>query len=331
MRMPPARGPVGEVLARHLGAEAGPAPDLVESTAAALPDGGDAVVDDDLQLALASCYELHYRGLEGVDERWEWEPSLLAARACMEDRFESALRTAVPVPPCSGDVAADLRRLVLADPAPSLSRYLMRAGTVDEFREFVAQRSVYHLKEADPHTWAIPRLADRAKAALVEIQSDEYGGGRPERMHQVLFGATMRALGLDDTYGHYWPAARGVTLATVNLMSLLGLHRRSRGALAGHLAALEMTSTAPNRRYGNGLRRLGFGPDATAFYDVHVEADAVHEQLAAVDLCGSLVAAEPALHGDVLWGAACALHVEGRFAAEMLAGWSAAAPAVACA
>ena len=34
------------------------------------------------------CYELHYRGLPGVDERWEWAPSLLALRA----RARGALR-----------------------------------------------------------------------------------------------------------------------------------------------------------------------------------------------------------------------------------------------
>ena len=44
-------------------------------------------------------------------------------------------------------------------------------------------RSAYHLKEADPFTWAIPRLDGSPKAALVEIQADEYGGGHAARMH----------------------------------------------------------------------------------------------------------------------------------------------------
>ena len=41
------------------------------------------------------------------------------------------------------------------------------------------------------------------KAALVEIQADEYGGGRPERMHARLFADAMDALGLDARYGAY--------------------------------------------------------------------------------------------------------------------------------
>ncbi len=56
-------------------------------------------------------------------------------------------------------------------------------------------RSAYQLKEADPHSWAIPRLSGPPKAALVEIQADEYGGGRPDRMHAELFADAMEALG----------------------------------------------------------------------------------------------------------------------------------------
>src|SRR3954462_8661674 len=103
----------------------------------------------------------------------------------------------------------------------------------------------------------------------------------------------MRDLDLDDTYGADLDVVPAVTLATNNLMSLFGLHRRLRGAALGHLAVFEMTSSLPNRRYGNGLRRLGGNATATRFYDEHVEADAVHEQIAAHDLCGGFCAQQP--------------------------------------
>jgi hypothetical protein len=120
----------------------------------------------------------------------------------------------------------------------------------------------------------------------------------------------MDALGLDSSYGAYLGAIPGTTLATVNLMSLFGLHRRLRGAIVGHLALLEMDSTQPNRRYGNALRRLGYGPEATDFYDEHVEADAVHEALAAHDLAGALAVDEPALVPDILFGAQALLALD---------------------
>jgi Iron-containing redox enzyme len=285
----------------------------------------DPLTDDDLHLALYLCYELHYRGLPGVDERWEWEPSLLAQRREWETEFEDALTSAIGPPHAAyaTDMDLALRAILDADDGPSLSRHLEREGTLEQVLEFVVHRSAYQLKEADPHSWAIPRLSGPPKAALVEVQADEYGGGRPERVHAELFAVTMEELGLDRTYGAYLDHLPGVTLATVNLMSLLGLHRRWRGAIAGHLAAFEMTSSIPNRRYGNALRRLGVRARATDFFDEHVEADAVHENVAAVDLAGGLARQDPAIAGDILWGARALVDVEARWARHLLDAWQA--------
>jgi hypothetical protein len=249
-------------------------------------------------------------------------------RATLERHVEDELRDRVPVPDCADrtrtGVAARLFRVTEEDDSPSLSRYVARRATDEQLREVLVQKSVYQLKEADPHTWAVPRLGGRAKAALVEIQADEYGGGDPERMHHALFASSMRGLGLDDTYGRYVDHVPAATLASTNVMSLLGLHRRLRGAVVGHLAAFEMTSSLPNRLYGNGLRRLGHDDEATIWYfDEHVAADAVHEQIAARDLAGNLAEEEPALVDDVLWGAAVCLAVEGWVGARTIARWDA--------
>ena len=132
----------------------------------------------------------------------------------------------------------------------------------------------------------------------------------------------MEALGLDARYGAYLDHLPAATLATVNLMSLFGLHRRLRGAIVGHLALFEMTSSIPNSRYARGLRRLGLDdPAATGFFDEHVEADAVHENLAAVDLAGGLARQQPDLARDILWGARALVDVEARWARHVLGAW----------
>ena len=291
-----------------------------------VPGGEDPLADEDLQLSLYAAYELHYRGLDGVDDGWEWEPSLLALRAELEARFEAAL-LAEAGPPGSAEPGEEmdvaLRAIAEADDAPSLSSYVERRASVEETLEFLVHRSAYQLKEADPHSWAMPRLWGRPKAALVEIQADEYGGGRADRIHAQLFADAMEAMGLDPTYGAYLDHVPAAALATVNLMSLLGLHRRWRGAIVGHLALFEMTSSIPNARYARGLRRLGFGDDATSFFDEHVEADAVHENVAAVDLAGGLAQQDPALAGDILWGARALVAVEGRWTRHLLESWAA--------
>jgi hypothetical protein len=292
-----------------------------------LADVADPLADDDFQLALYCCYELHYRGFDDVDERWEWDPALLALRARLEDVFERALDDALAgwTPPRAEAATMDvaLRAIADADTAPSLSRHLETQGTEAQFREFLIHRSAYQLKEADPHSWAIPRLSGPPKAALVEVQADEYGGGDPARVHAHLFARAMAALGLDAGYGAHLGALPGITLATVNLMSCFGLHRRNRGKVVGHLALFEMTSSIPNRRYATGLRRLGLDdPAATEFFDEHVTADAVHENIAAVDLAGGLVRAEPPLIDDILLGARALVELEGRWATALLDAWA---------
>ena len=86
-----------------------------------------------------------------------------------------------------------------------------------------------------------------------------------------------------------------MTLLATNVISMFGLHRRWRGALVGHLAMFEMTSSVPNARYARGHRRLGGGEEAALFFDEHVVADSVHDQIALHELAGGLAAHEPQL------------------------------------
>ncbi len=314
MRLPSGRGPVSEILKERLSGSPRELPPLA--------DQGDPLFDDDFQLSLFICYELHYRGFADVSDEWEWHPALIAFRNQLASAFETALEAKVQriqVEP--GDVPVVLKQIALSDGGPSLSLYLEKRASLEQFREFVGHRSIYHLREADPHTWVVPRLAGAPKAALIEIQADEYGDGNLHRMHSSLFAGLMRSLGLDDSYGAYVDAAPGATLATLNLMSTFGLHRRRRGAAVGHLALLEMDSSIPNRRYANGLRRLGFGDDVTRFYDEHVEADSVHEAIAAHDLAGALARQEPEVARDIIFGAEALAFVESYFAQTLLSAW----------
>ncbi|MDQ6909634.1 MAG: iron-containing redox enzyme family protein [Actinomycetota bacterium] len=285
----------------------------------------DPLAGDDFQLALYVLYELHYRGFADVDEGWEWDPSLLAVRRSLESRFEVALLCEVgEVGRAGDDIASQLQQIINnGTGAPSLSAYMEHRGTLDQLVELSIHRSAYQLKEADPHTWAIPRLAGTAKAAMVEIQADEYGGGVAPDMHASLFADTMASLGLDTSYGAYLDRLPGTTLATVNLISLFGLHRRRRGAVVGHLAVFEMTSCEPMGRYSRALRRLGLGPPARRFYDVHVEADVHHAVVAANEMAAGLARAEPQIADDILFGGAALMAVESRFSEHMLAAFGA--------
>lgn len=291
----------------------------------AVAHADDVIRDEDIQLSLFLLYSSAAGSFGEFDAELEWDLSLIEARRVLELAFERALRETVAVPklpePRSDAVARVLFGMSEEDSGPSLSRYFAKQATRAQALEFLKQRSIYTLREADPHSWAIPRLHGPAKAALVEIQSDEYGGGRPERVHAEIFAKTMRGAGLDDRYGAYLDAVPAITLASFNMMMMFGVNRRLLGACIGHLAAFEMTSSIPCSLYAAGLRRLGFGDDVTDYYDEHIEADAVHEQIAARDLAGALAEDQPELLHDILFGAAACLAVDGAVSTHILERW----------
>ncbi len=289
----------------------------------ALPTVDVAVADpwgDDLQLALYLCYELHYRGFADVDDDLEWDPALLALRGELERSFCAAARSVVAGgDDLDGEIAG---LLVASDGEGGTSHFLRERGTVEQFREYIALRSVYHLKEADPQAWVIPRLEGAAKAGLVTVEHDEYGAGRGDRMHAGLFADMMRELGLSDAYGEFLDVAPAEVLAEVNLMSLFGLHRSLRGALVGQFAVVELTSSPGSQRLVGAARRLECGPATEHFYAEHVEADAVHEQLVRHGVIAPLVASDPAMAADVVFGIQAAVALDERLGRHVLGAWT---------
>ncbi len=293
------------------------------------PRGSAPAADswDDEALSLWTLQELSYRGFEDASDHAEWDPRALVVRYELEVALEARLRArwadhepraAVPVP---ADLPAALEALVAADDGPSLADHVRRRADLDQVLELLRQRSVYQLKEADPTTWVVPRLPTRAKAALMELQFDEYGNGNPNRLHAHLFARGMEAVGLRPEYGAYVDDALPETLELNTTLSMFGLHRRLRGAAMGHLAAFEMSSSIPARKIVQGLGRLGLDGAMVGYYDEHVEADAIHEQVAAHAICGTLAEDEPDQAAEILFGAFTCLDLEARVARTLLDAW----------
>ncbi|MEO6121645.1 MAG: iron-containing redox enzyme family protein [Acidimicrobiales bacterium] len=273
--------------------------------------------DEDLQLALYCSYELTYRGFAGVEDELEWDASTLELRRRLERWFETALRAEVRLP--EGDDPAAAVDALLQRPNPSLAAFLERA-TAQQFRELLVLRSAYQSKEADPHSWALPRHAGRAKRALAEIQAGEYGVGH-RHTHAELFGECLAAAGLDPVYGAHLDRIPGLWLAGVNLISLFGLHRRLRGALLGHLALFEMDSVEPSARLLAAARRLGFDEVVQRVFAVHVVADVEHATLAESGLLRAYAEDEPGQRDNVVFGAAALWHLERLATSQALEGW----------
>jgi hypothetical protein len=320
MKLPLARGPLSARVRSLLDGTDDQPP--VEGWTA---EQADVLGSEDLQLALWMLYELHYRGFDGIEDL-EWDTRALALRGELERRFEDELRrrTRDHVQAAlagSDDLVEQIEHVIDAVDGPSVARHLQREATREEVLDFLRQRSLYHLKESDPHAFVVPRLDGRAKVALAELQYDEYGAGRPERLHARMYADALEACGLDSTYGAYVEEVPGHTFAVNNVMSLFALRRSRRGAALGHLAAFEATSSVPCRRIAAGIERVGLPDVAAAYFHEHVEADAVHEQVAMRDICGALVEESPELREDVLFGVAACLALDVLAAEALLGGW----------
>ncbi|MFJ9389589.1 iron-containing redox enzyme family protein [Nocardioides sp. NPDC101246] len=278
---------------------------------------------EDAQIALWALYELNYRGFDGIDPDLEWDADLLRLRRCLERSFEDELRRRWARSGLQEDRELDLPGLVARDDGPSLARFVQRRADREQVLEILKHRSLYHLKEADPTSWVLPRLDTRPKAALMEILFDEYGDGDPNRLHHHLFRRGIEAAGLRTDHACYVDEAPVEILEMNNALSLFGLHRRLRGAALGSFAAFESTSSVPSRQLAQGLRRLDFPDELAAYYDEHVEADSVHDQVAVRDVCGAFMEEEPNERDEVFLGAFTCLDLEARYARTMLTRWGA--------
>ncbi len=131
--------------------------------------------DDDAQYAwfLLNCAS--YQGWEGVDDDAEWDPNVVALRRRFERWFVDDMRRRCvdgPVDPRSA-----VQHALAPGGSPGIASFLEHGGTAEQVRESLVLRLPYQHQEADPHTWAVPRLRGEVKRALCDIQAGEYGSG----------------------------------------------------------------------------------------------------------------------------------------------------------
>ncbi len=313
MKIPTPRGDLGRAVVAALSDPRADARDVT-------PSGRE-----DADLALWMLHELHYRGFEDATRVPSGTPACWRSAPAWRRSSRSACGPGSPAcPRTSGDLATAIFEVIEKFEGASVSGFVHRHATTEQVLHLMRVRSMYHLKEADPSAFVLPRLSGAAQAGLAELLYDEYGGGRAERLHSGLFARGLADAGLDPAYGAYVDEVPAEVLEQNNALTMFGLHGRLRAAAMGHLAAFEATSSLPSRRMAQGLRRLELPESLAHYYDEHVEADAVHEQVAVRAICVPMVEAEPHLREDLFLGVFTCLDQEDRVARHLLATWEAA-------
>lgn len=305
--------PVGPISKRIISALHAGTPPTTSHT----PCRGVYPLELDLQLGLYVLNELHYGGWTDVSDSLEWDADVTVLRAALSAAFERRLRRALP------DVSADPREeahRLLALGGLSVSRHLRDHGTVDQVRESMILRTPYQSKEADPHTFALPRFDGPTKRVFTEIQSGEYGVGH-RRSHSELFADALEGLGLDPTPNAHIDACSGAALATSNLVTLGAMQRRLRGIVLGQLSLFEMDSVVPNQAMVDCCDRLDVAASVRPFFHIHVMADTEHQQMVEKTFLTEYPTIEPDQIDNVLLGMRAQSMIDYTIAADTVPAW----------
>ena len=275
--------------------------------------------DDDAQYAwfLLNCAS--YQGWEGVDDHVEWDPKVVALRRRFERWFVKEMRRQCVDGPI--DPRSAVQHALAPGGSPGIASFLEHGGTAEQVYESLVLRLPYQHQEADPHTWAVPRLRGEVKRALCDIQAGEYGTGHAHT-HAELFLAALEGAGGPATSEAY-PLLPGAAFATFNFLTAAGMNRSLRGAVVGQLALFEMDSVDPNLKMVHACERLGLGDDVRAFFHVHVLADAEHEVIAARAFLDEYPLAEPDQVDNLLFGIRVQAHIDAVLADHAVGAWSA--------
>lgn len=283
--LPPARGPISQGVV-----------DFVTGRGSEILDASSGVAgqphDDDFHAALWMLNVLQVADFEDVDPQRVASLRMRTLHWYLEQTFEGQLRRLVPERPVD--------RLL-----PHLHELIGRPGTTRGSspqavrRRFLA-KAPYLAWEADPHTLALARIEAPLKAALVDIQSGEYGLGHAST-HAQIYRGCLEALG--TTVTDAVASAPACSLAFANSAWLFGRDRRMRGAAVGQLCLLELDSVDPCLREKGCWDAADLPAAARRWYDVHALADVEHAEVITEQLVPTIEQQTPWLSAEAAWGA----------------------------
>lgn len=305
--LPSPRGPFTDHVLGHL---TGIVPDL--------PAAPEEVGHDDADLQQA----LWLLNVVQVGDHPAFVPAAVSSIATrtlhwqMEQLFERTVRGSTG-PARTDDLGACLDQILDRPTVDAVSAASsIGPGAV---RDLLVAKAPYLGFEADPHTLTLAALEPALQHVVAEIQAGEYGVGF-DRTHAQIYRGCLDALGM--TYADAIEAAPTASFADANLTWLFARDRRWRGASVGQLCLFELDSVKPCRRYVEAWNEACLPEGGRRWYDVHVMADAEHEEIIRTRLIATIERETPWLVDDAAFGAEASWISQQRVALELMQGWS---------
>jgi hypothetical protein len=245
------------------------------------PPAGEPDDDRDLLTGLGLIHRLHLAPVGAVGRlgRLQHHPVVAGLKVRLEAQFleDLAVRTEVWLgrSPTAGDrgAAAGIRTIVARDLVPPVYDWLAETATTEELTRFLAVEGGPDADFDDLVALCQIGLDGEPKLEMATNYWDEMGNGRAAAVHTTLYRGLVSALDLGSLDAADVPVE---ALRRATLMSVLATNRWLQPEMVGALGAVELQAGPRSRKVVAGLRRIGAGGQALAFYEEHAVADPRH-------------------------------------------------------
>ena len=282
----------------------------------------DALAGEEVPLALYCLYELHYRGFAGVSDDWEWDATCLELRRRLERaslrelRYEVFLSYGIEKMHAA-DVLMELSTLT-NDTARLRSALMTTDATDAQTQELTLLRSFLPTDSSAVPTGSVAHQRNQATAGERHTTSRPLIHPSWAPAGAELFGAVSEEHLLGSGKVENLELVPSATLSNLNVARMFILHRRWRAALAGHVTQQILHAEAHTGDLAS-YESEGGVTDRHRWAKVHVDAVA---HVAVLDqLIGGVLADEPALSDDVVFGARAYAYLETTFVTRVLSAW----------
>ncbi len=189
------------------------------------------------------------------------------------------------------------------DPKPSAEglyfrNEMMRTG----YHRLLAIASLDGLVEASQLSRVLGGVGNEVQSMLTRIFSEEYGKGILARKHSTYFSTMLKQFKMDTQPEAYFDLAPWEVLANINHSFFLCERKRNFLRYIGSLLFFEVSVPAAFENYRLAGERLGLGPDATDYWELHIKEDLRHGRWMVDDVALPLVDRYPDLASEIVLG-----------------------------
>ena len=224
-----------------------------------------------------------------IEAAWQnWETDLSPGESLHADAVRAALQQRV---------AEDL------DPEPSATAlYFRNEMTEAGYRRLLEIASLDGLVEASQLSRVLGGVGNEVQSMLTRIFLEEYGKGVLARKHSSFFTTMLNAFGMDARPEAYFERVPWEVLANINHSFYVCEHKRNFLRYVGGLLYLEVSVPASFESYRLAGERLGLGPEAVDYWDLHIKEDQRHGRWMLDDVALPMVERYPQAAWQLVWG-----------------------------